>query len=440
VASPLDVAKGRLFVLLWLLVVLDLGLDWLALRRVAEALLAVLMLAALVDASRHIRVLSLVLFAGTGWLVWRAGDWAVLERGLHGALAIGAFLPVVVLVRATVTASPAVPAIRERVGAMPRTERFAWMTGGAVLLGAILTLGYVSVLRPLLPERLEPGERLALAEAGTRGLGLACLWSPFFVASAVAGQLVPTVAAWQMVALGLALSALGAGVAHLMFGKGLDRASATRALRRLGPIVPPCVLLVGAVTVAGALTGWNTLQSVVVVVPALCAAFFVLRARSRAGSALRQVLASAGRISDEVLIMTASAVFGAAMAGATMPEQAMVVIRAVADWPVIAIGASVALITTLGVIGLHPMVSASVLVPALVAMQLPIDDRVLAHVVLLGWALSSTVAAWTLPLVVSSVAFEVPVRQLVFGPNLRFIAVFGSVAVGALGVLNHLLD
>jgi len=127
-AARLHVASGWLFVALWGLVVADLALHADAVRRAAEVALAILILLAMLKASPHIRALGGVLLTGTGLLAWSGGDWRLVERGLHAALAIGAFLPVVALVRTTVHASPAVPAIRERVGAMPDDERRAWMT------------------------------------------------------------------------------------------------------------------------------------------------------------------------------------------------------------------------------------------------------------------------------------------------------------------------
>jgi hypothetical protein len=438
-APRLDVASGWLFVALWLLVVVDLGLRSLALRHLAEGVLALLILLAMLKASPHIRLLAAVLLVATGMLMWRAADWGVIERGLGAALAVGAFLPVVALVRTTVHASPTVPAIRERLGVMSAAERRTWMTGGAHLLGSILTLGYVSVQRPMLPREIDEAERTSLAECGVRGLGLAITWSPFFVASAIAGQLVRGVAAWQIVALGLALAAIGGVTAHLMFNRGLDLRSFLRAVARLEPIVGPTALLVGVVVVASGAMGWNVLQSVIVVVPACCAAYLLVFARGHASRAVPDVAASAGRMGDEVLIMTASMVFGAAMAGMAIPDGLAEWIRSLDDRAWVVIPLSVLSIAVLGIVGLHPMVSASLIVPACIALRLPIADVVLSHIVVLGWALSSTVAVWTLPVVMTAGAFGVPVRRLAFGPNLRFVAVFGLAAVAALVWLNAVL-
>lgn len=438
-APRLNVVGGWLFVALWLLVVVDLGLQMPALKRLAEGVLSLLILLAMLKASPHIRLLATVLLTATGVLMWRAADWGVIERGLGSALAVGAFLPVVALVRATVYASPTVPAIRERVGAMSDAERRTWMTGGAHLLGSILTLGYVSVQRPMLPLELGDAERMALAECGVRGLGMAIVWSPFFVASAVAGQLVRGVAAWQIVVLGLALASIGGLIAHLMFNRGIGLRSFGRAVARLEPIVLPTVLLVGAVVATSGAMGWNVLQSVIVVVPACCAVYLLAFARTQAPRIVPEVATAAGRMGDEVLILTASTVFGAAMAGVAIPDGIADWIRALDTGVWIVIALSVLVIVVLGIAGLHPMVSASVIVPACVALRLPIADLVLAQIVVLGWALSSIVAAWTLPVVMTSGAFGVPVRRLVFGPNLRFVGVYGVAAVAALVAVNAAL-
>jgi hypothetical protein len=181
------------------------------------------------------------------------------------------------------------------------------------------------------------------------------------------------------------------------------------------------------------------LHSVIVVVPACCVAYLLVRAPTRLGRVLGEVVGTSGRMGDEVLILTASTIFGAAMAGLAIPDGAAQWLRGVGDLPWLVIGLAVAVITALGMLGLHPMVSASVIVPGYVAIGLPVADLVLSHIVVLAWSLSAMVAAWTLPLVVTSAAFDVPVRRLVFGANLRFVVIYGFAAVCLLVGLNALL-
>ncbi len=424
---------------LWLLVVADLGLQAPVLKRASEVILALLILQAGWRASIHIRLLAAVLAGSTALIAWRAGDWHAVDRGLASAAAVAAFLPVIVLLRATVELSPAIGAVRERLTRMSDAERKAWMTGGAHLLASILTLGFVSVQRPMLPERLDPGERLSLAECGVRGLCLSVLWSPFFVAAAIAGQLVPGVRVWQTVAIGLGLAVLGGVVAHVMFNRALDMASFLRALRRLLPIFLPTALLVGAVVVLSSVTGWNVLQSVVVMIPVVCISYACWHSVRGLPVLLSRVALGAGRMTDEVLILTVSLVFSGAMAGMSLPAGVSQGLAALVDHPWLIITLEVSLIGLLGVLGLHPLVTAGVVIPVTVSMGMPIAPPVLAHVVILAWSLSGMIAAWTLPVVVTAAAFDMPVRQLVFGANVRFVVVFGLAACGALSLLNAML-
>ncbi|MGE3921764.1 MAG: hypothetical protein AB7G13_02410 [Lautropia sp.] len=438
-AARSDVVAGFSFIALWGVVVANLALRQPALRTIGEALLCLLIALALLRASRHIRLLASVLLLATAALAWRAGDWRIAERGLGGALAVGAFLPVIVLLRASVEASPAIAAIRTRVSAMAVPERRAWMTGGAHLVGSILTLGYVSVMRPMLPESLDASERMAIAECGVRGLGLAITWSPFFVASAVASQLVPQAAPWQLVLVGLGLAGCGALIAHVMFNRSLGPAALARALRRLAPIVLPTVLLVGAVVGVGTAAGWNALQAVIVVIPVVCFGYLLATAPGRLIAVANAVVRGAGRMGDELLILVASTVFGAAIAGFTPPAMLDAATALLSPLPGLLIGLEVLLIAGLGLLGLHPMVTASVLVPYTLAAELPIAAAVLAQIVVLGWSVSSMAAPWTLPVVVTATSFGIPVRRLVLGPNLGFVAVFALAGSGLLTVVNAYL-
>ena len=424
---------------LWLMVVADLGLHMPVLKRASEVILALLILQASWRASIHIRLMAAVLAGATALIAWRAGDWRAVDRGLASATAVAAFLPVIVLLRATVELSPAIGEVRERLTRMSDAERKAWMTGGAHLLASILTLGFVSVQRPMLPEHLDQAERWSLAECGVRGLGLSVLWSPFFVAAAIAGQLVPGVRVWETVAIGLGLAVLGGVVAHVMFNRALDLASFLRALHRLLPIFLPTALLVGAVVVLSSVTGWNVLRSVVVMIPVICISYACWHSVRQLTALLSRVALGVGRMADEVLILTVSLVFSGVVAGVTIPAAVSQSLAALVDHPWLVITLEVSLIGLLGVAGLHPLVTAGVVIPVTLSMGMPIAPPVLAHVVILAWSLSGMIAAWTLPVVVTAAAFGMPVRRLVFGANVRFVVVFGLVACGALSMLNAML-
>ena len=63
----------------------------------------------------------------------------------------------------------------------------------------------------------------------------------------------------------------------------------------------------------------------------------------------------------------------------------------------------------------------------------------MAYIVVFGWALSSLSAIWTLPVASAATTFNVPVRRLAFGRNLRFALAFGVCGCLALAGVNRLL-
>ncbi|MGE0310787.1 MAG: hypothetical protein AB7P21_04075 [Lautropia sp.] len=427
---------ATLFACIWLFVVVDLLGPGLLPPKLGATMLALLMIAALVRASGHIRILAFALGLGASVLIWLTHDDESLWRGLSAALPFAAFLPTVVALRAAVELTPAIAGIRASVSELPAEGRIAWMTLGAHLLAAIITLGFVSVLRPMLPERLTPDARLDLARGGIRGLGLAVAWSPFFVASAAAAQLVPSVPFWRTVLIGLSIALIGMLIAHRLFTPSLSRAQLRDAIGRVRVLLAPTVLLVGAVVAISALTGWTSLQSIVVAVPLASAAYIVLRAGSAARHTGARIVAGAGRMGDEVIIMTASVVFGTMVAGHGLPGSVEHAIEALGRFPSIIIALQVTTMVGLGFAGLHPIVSASVLVPLTQSLDLPIAPQVLANMVTLAWALSSMISIWTLPVVVTSNLFEIPVRHLATGANLRFALLVGTAGVAWLSLLN----
>jgi hypothetical protein len=439
-APPIHVIAGWLFVAVWLVTLASLLAGRSNPGLAGAVLLLALMALALPRASRHIQILFGSLVIATVLVMVQAASTDTILGSLASAALIAAFLPTLIVVRVAVESSPTIPKIRERVSAMEPAERMAWVTSGGQLLGSILTLGYVSVQRPMLPERLEPTEALRLAECGVRGLGMAVLWSPFFVASAVGSQLVPGVPAWQMILTGLGLSLLSGLVAHLMFNRSLGPRGLLRALRRLSPTVLPLLALVGSVALCSSLTGWSALQSVVLVIPLLCLGFLALTAPRRLGVAMGRILEGSGRMGDELLIMTGSMVFAGAIAGAELPDGARQMLVTLIDWPSLLIVIEVTVIVLLGAVGVHPMVTASMLIPATMLIEAPIAAPILAQMVVLAWAVNSSTSAWTLPVVVTSSAYGVPIRDMVFGRNVGFAIAFGLSACLALAGLNRLLS
>lgn len=423
----------------WLLVVLYLLLGFPLLRMLAVGCLAGFLLSAVPRASLHIRLLFIVGAVAAGWSVLVARDWAPVLRGLQSGIIMGAFFPTLLLLRATADESPLLAPTRERLDRWSERQQELWVQALSHLLGSFLMIGGYVIARSALPQELPEARRVRLAESATLGLGLAGCWSPFFVASAIASQLVPSVSAWQLVVLGLGISVIGWTLSKVLFFRGLDTPAMVAPIRSVVAFAIPSAALVGLVIAVSIATGLRNLEAITLVVPVVCLGYLATVGRQGTARALRRVPPALARLSDEVIVFTTAMCLGAVVAGSSAGKGLSQLLGGLADMPLLLIFTEVALIVAAGFAGVHPMISATLMIPVLAEAHRQLADLVVAYVVVLAWLLSSLVAIWTLPVASAATNFDVPVRRLAFGRNLRFMLVFGLCSCIALAVLNHAL-
>lgn len=417
----------------WLLVVLYLLLGFPLLRTLAVGCLAGFLLSAVPQASLHIRLLFLVGAIAAGWSILVVRDWAPVLRGLEAGIIMGAFFPTLLLLRATADQSPLLAATRERIDRWSERQQEVWVQAVSHLLGSFLMIGGYVIARSALPPELPEARRVRLAESATLGLGLAGCWSPFFVASAIASQLVPSVSAWQLVVLGLGIALIGWTLSRLMFFRGVDMAA---PFRSVAAFAIPSAALVGLVIAVSIVTGLRNLEAITLVVPVVCLGYLATVGRRAAVSALRRVPPALARLSDEVIVFTTAMCLGAVVAGSGAGKGLSQLLGGLAEMPLLLIFTEVALVVAAGFAGVHPMISVTLMIPILVEAHRQLADVVVAYVVVLAWLLSSLVAIWTLPVASAATSFDVPVRRLALGRNLRFMLVFGVCGCFALAALN----
>lgn len=401
--------------------------------------LVAFVLMALLRASRHIRVLFVAVAGAAVLIAITQRDAALLWEGLKRALIFGAFMPSVLLLRATVEASARTNALRQGVGDLSEAGRVNWTLYGSHTLGAILNVGAMAILAPVVSQDQPDAKRAVLAASSSRGVGTAVMWSPFFVAMGFVSHLVPGVQLWQVMLVGVGVAAIGLAISHFMFTPELDRRGFGDSVARLRPLLLPTAVIVGSVLAATALADVSGPQAVALAVPVLCGVYLSLAGWPSLKQAAVRTFASFSRLSDEIVIVTGATLLGTAIA--QLPAVAALTpggIPAIfSGLPLIA--GVVALLTLSGLLGLHPMIGASVLVPVLAGGAFGVDHVVLVEAAVFAWGLSSAVAIWTLPVAVASTMFRVPVKALGAGRNLTFAVIYGAVAVAFLGAVNFAL-
>lgn len=398
--------------------------------------LAMFVMLAVLRASRHIRVLFLLVGTASVTIALAFADARALLRGFERAQIFGAFLPSVLLLRATADASPRLDRLREGVGRLTEAQARNWTFYGAHGLGAVLNVGAMAILAPVVARNAGDDERTQLAGCAARGVGTAVMWSPFFVAMAFVGQLVPSVPLWQAMLSGSGVALIGLLVAHLLFTGELAAGEFAASVRRLGALVLPTVVMVGVVVGATLAFGLSGLQAVALVLPLLCGGYLVCRGGAAIRDTARRTLASFGRLADELLIVVGATVLGVVIGAAPQVRElaAGMTPALIAGAPLLA--ATIVVLVGLGQLGLHPMIGGSIVVPIIASGAFGIEPSVLVAAAVFAWGLSASISIWSLPVAVAATSFGVPVRRLYNRGTAAFAAAMLLAGIVYFALLN----
>ena len=430
--------SGGLLAIVWFLAVLYLVTGSTFVKAGCTGVLAAFLFCTAPQASVHIRFIFAAGVIAALWSVVGAGDWGPVRRGLEAGIVVGAFFPTLVLLRAAADQSPLISTTRERLNALDERQQEGWMQALSHVLGSFLMVGAYLIARSALPERLSEERRARLAQSGVIGMCLAACWSPFFLAPAVASQLVPSVQAWQLVALGAPLAVIGWILSKLLLHRG---SSMTAGLRNVARFALPSAVLVAVVIAVSFAFGLKSMESIVLVVPLVCLGYLATRGAGATGRALARVPPALGRLADEIIVFVTSLTIGAVVAGTGAGKGLSLLLAGIAGIPVLLIAAEVALLAGLGYIGVHPMVTATLMLPVLAeAHSRSVANVVAAYIVVFGWLLSSMLSIWQIPVAAAATTFELPVGRLSLGRNLRFVLLFGACGCLALAAVNYAMQ
>ena len=427
---------GLLLVVLWAGAIVDMA--WPVAETVAVAALAAYVVLALVRGSRQARWLCGALAGAIVAFAWTFGVADAALAGTKRALVFAAFMPTIVLVRATAELRPEVAEARRSFANLEPEHRAGGILFGCHVLGSAISIGVFGLLAPIIGTDGAPESRIGIVRIAVRSLCLGAVWSPFFVSVVLASQYITTVALWQVMGLGLPFAALALMISFFVLGDGAGGLAALRrSLASLVPIVPTVALAAVVVAAISGLAGLTTLQAIVLGIPPLCVAGLLPLGASRLGEAWRATWRNlpdvGGEIGILVLAVALGAVFEAALAASGIAERA----AALGLEPFAAIAIIVAGMSAAGLLGLHPIISATVML--VVAMGLPIElaDIVLMQAVLIGWALGAMISFSGVSVITAAALFEVSPWRVIFGRNIVFVIVFGGVSILILGFLNR---
>jgi hypothetical protein len=354
-----------------------------------------------------------------------------LVSGVQSAVVLSAFLAVMQMLRVALELSPGTATLRGEFSGLSEKEQHDSLVLRTHLMSAILGAGALAAVAPLHdPDASEP-QRLGFAETALQGVGLAVLWSPFFVAMAVCTRLSRNLSLAAAVANGLAMACIGLSLSHLLYG-GPFRLTALRALRRTA--VEVAVLAV-AIIAANRAFRIGSLEAAVIGIPAVSLWLVRDKLRNDGSAAFRRWYALLGSIAVEALVVGGAMVLAEVIRGLLANDIISVPQFAVAWPPPLLLSLVPALMLASSFVGVHPIISASCLLPMLAAVT-RLDSMVAAASVLLGWMLCVVLSSFVVPVMFAANLFGVPSSKLASGRNMRFCALYLCIALAYLCAIN----
>jgi len=414
-------------VLLWI----DIG--WL--HTVAAGGLGLFVLLSLLDARRETLGVFALIAAIAGTLLWSGADPGQLLVGFDRTLIFAGLLPTLALTRAVARGLPAVRTAQHRIASLPARLSGIGLLFGAHAFGAVLNTGAFALMASVVPDDAEAGHRKASALATLRGMNTVALYSPFFVGFAVAYTYLPDVPVWQVFTLGGTMAACGLTISLLIFARPLSLEAVRMGLNCLAPIALLMAVVAGLVVLGSQVFPISTLGAVLIVMPVLCAIHLAQKPH-RIAPVLKETRASMATMGDDLAIVSAALVLG------TLAETAPPILEVMAPWiaahlPAWSVFAAVAgSMIGFALIGVHPMITGTVMMVAVTTSDLAVADLPLMTAMMFGWGMGAMNSISSLSVVTAGRMFGVKALTLALGPNLIYAAVFFVFTMSVLTALN----
>jgi len=387
----------------------------------------------------HTRILLLVLAIATVTLAARYDRWDAIPLGMAKASIFPAFLATIVLLRATADQRPEIRAARRLFAAIDAREQSGGIIVGSHLVGSILQVGVFAILAPILERDATLEERRRVFLMAMRGMAMVPMWSPFVVGMAVATEYLPNVPLWQIMTLGLSLVVLGMLLSVIAFDRAGGPVAMWRALKTLGPIVPPVAIAALLVIGMTTMTAYSTLQSLVIVMPIPC---LLAIARSPGGDvavALRGTAQGLSRIGSEISILTFAMTLGITFQTCLPDLGILDGLQRLALTPTSVIFIVIMAMNLFGLMGVHSMVTGTILLVLFTGIPTGVADLILLEALLVGWGLCTAISVGSLSIATGAAMFDLAPTNAISLSNILYVFIASVMFGTILSALNPAL-
>lgn len=406
---------------------------------ILSVLLVCFVALALPRTSWHTRVLLSVLAIATAALAAGYNRWDAILLGLAKGSVFPAFLATIVLLRATADQRPEIVTARRLFTAIDPREQSGGLMIGSFLLGSILQVGVFAIIAPILGRDATFEERRRVFLVAMRGMALVPLWSPFVVGMAVATVYIPSVPLWQVMALGFSLGTLGILLSVTVFDRTGGPATIWRALKSLSPIVPAIAIAAFLVIGMTTISGYSTLQALVIVIPIPCLLAVAFAPGGSVRLALRGTAMGLSRIGNETSILTFAMVLGITFETCLPATGLLDILKSAALSPTIVIFIVIMAMNLFGLLGIHSIVTGTILLVLFTSIPTGVADLVLLQALLIGWGLCTALSMGSLSIATGAAMFDLEPIQGISALNMLYVFVASALFAAILAVINPLL-
>lgn len=364
-------------------------------------------------------------------------DWWALWRGLSDATTFAAFFVTLLVLRTTAERRPETLRTRRLMALLDPRQRSTATLYGANVMGSVLVVGAHAILAPVHDRNAPEPERRRAAIIALRGMGLAGLWSPFWVAMALGLQHLPEVPLWSVMTLGLALAVPGLVLGQAM--AGAFRGGTRTALAALLPVVPPVAVAAATVVGLASFTPLRPLEALLLGIPLVCAAAQIQLGRRAIWEIVRVSYDRMPSVLGEMVIVTCAFVLGRVLvSGLGVLDPALWPGPKALPAPAI-IALMVVVPAALALFGLHQIVTITVFLVLFTQVPTGVADLVLFQSGLVSWSIASMIGLSAISTVAAASFFHVRLERVAFGANLTFGAAIAVLGTAILSLLNAAL-
>ena len=340
----------------------------------------------------------------------------IWQGGSRFILIFAGLVPTMALVKATAMTMPSVQRTQRELANLPAESSAAGLQLAGHAFGGIINTGTFAILSAALPPDSSFERRRLSAMATLRGMNAAAVWSPFFVAFAIGQSFTGAQASWQAIGYGV-LTALIFTIASLfVFTPGLTFGIIRQSLACLKPVSLRLFTVLFSVLAVALVLNFTALSAVVAVMPVLVAIQFF-----RQPQFIRRILDdthhSIRGMADDLVVIGSAMMLGYLVTRTDAISQILIYMLTDTFPAAVALIATPVLMMLSSVIGIHPVISSTILLALFSGSGSSAHPALLMQSHLIGWAAGTMSSIASLSVITCTTLYNVPGRDLALGAN-----------------------